>query len=266
MKETLRERSARGLQAIGLLDRAARLRERALALRAGGDDGIGPDGLPLPPPHLRVAVDGRSADAGRFIRVGRQSARRIRQTLSSQGIQLPALERILDFGCGCGRVARNWARLTGPEIHGCDQNAELVEWCRANLPFVQVTANGIEPPAPYADSSFDLVYALSVLTHLPEDLQRPWMEEFRRILRPGGLLLFTTLGARSMNRAAPSERAALEAGNLVVKRPELPGSNLCTALHPYAYVTNGLLDGFSLLSFKEAQTSRGQDTYLARRR
>lgn len=226
---------------------------------------MGPDGIPLPPPHLRVAVDGRSADAGRFFRVGRQSARRIRQTLATQDVRLPTLERILDFGCGCGRVARHWASVEGPEIHGCDQNPELVEWCDGNLPFIRAAVNQVEPPTPYEDSSFDLVYALSVMTHLPEELQHPWMEEFRRILRPGGLLLFTTLGAKSRDRADGTERADFKAGKLVVKRAELPGSNLCTVLHPHSYVTNGLLDGFSLLSFKEATTSQGQDTYLAKR-
>jgi SAM-dependent methyltransferase len=265
MKEATRERLARGLQAVGLLRSGARLRERVLALRAGSSDATGPDGLPLPPARLRVAVDGRSADAGRFIRVGEQSAQRVRRAIAATGRDLSRFERILDFGCGCGRVARHWANLDGPEICGCDQNPELVEWCSRNLPFMSVRVNGVEPPTPYEDSSFELVYALSVLTHLPEELQSPWMAEFRRILRPDGLLLFTTLGERSKGRADARGRADFEAGRLVVKRSQLPGSNLCTVLHPYSYVTNGLLDGFSLLSFTEAASPQGQDTYLARR-
>jgi SAM-dependent methyltransferase len=265
MKEATRERLARGLQAVGLLRSGARLRERFLALRARGAEVTGPDGLPLPPPKLRVAVDGRSADAGRFIRVGAQSAQRVRRAIAAAGRDVSEFERILDFGCGCGRVARHWANLNGPEIFGCDQNPELVEWCSQNLPFMSVTVNGLEPPAPYEDSSFDLVYALSVLTHLPEELQSPWMAEFRRILRPEGLLLFTTLGERSKGRADARGRADFEAGKLVVKRAQVPGSNLCTVLHPYDYVTNGLLGGFSLLSFTEAVSPHGQDTYLAQR-
>jgi SAM-dependent methyltransferase len=163
-------------------------------------------------------------------------------------------------------VARHWAKLEGPEIYGCDQNPELVEWCSRNLPFMSTSVNEVEPPTPYEDESFDLVYALSVLTHLPEELQSPWMAEFRRILRPDGLLLFTTLGERAKDRADARDRADFEAGRLVVKRAQLPGSNLCTVLHPYAYVTNGLLEDFSLLNFSEAASPQGQDTYLARRR
>src|SRR5215207_5994036 len=159
MKEATRERLARGLQAVGLLRIGARLRERALASRARGADETGPDGLALPPPKLRVAVDGRSADAQRFIRVGRQSAQRVRGAIAAAGADISRFERILDFGCGCGRVARHWANLQGPEICGCDQNPELVEWCSRNLPFMSVEVNDVEPPTPYEDASFDLVYA-----------------------------------------------------------------------------------------------------------
>jgi len=176
------------------------------------------------------------------------------------------LERILDFGCGCGRVARHWTDLDGPEIHACDQNKGLIRWCSENLPFVHAIANDVEPPTPYDDASFDLIYALSVLTHLPEELGFAWMAEFRRILRPGGLLLFTTLGERAKDRADARGRADFEAGRLVVNRSELPGSNLCIALHPHSYVTNGLLEGYSLVTFTEALTAQGQDTYLAQRR
>ena len=72
---------------------------------------------------------------------------------------------ILDFGCGCGRVVRWWRDLPA-EIHGSDFNPTLVRWCRENLPFGVFEVNRPEPPLPYPDDSFDLVYALSVLTHL----------------------------------------------------------------------------------------------------
>jgi hypothetical protein len=78
------------------------------------------------------------------------------------------------------------------------------------------------------------------------------------------VLVLTTLGASAKSRASRQDRADFDAGKLVVNRPELPGSNLCIALHPHAYVV-GLLEGFSLLSFSEGpQTPGGQDTYVAR--
>ncbi len=265
MRESARERLAGALYAVGLLDAAQRVRDRHLTRRAANGDRVGPDGLPLPPARLRVAVDGRSGDADKFMLVGDQSARRVRESVGSVGIDLADLGSILDFGCGCGRVTRYWAQLDGPEIHGCDVNPELVAWCSQNLPFMRAVRTEVEPPTSYESDSFDLVYALSVLTHLPEALQLPWMSEFRRILRPGGVLVFTTLGESAKARASRQDRADFAAGRLVVNRPDLPGSNLCIALHPYEYVASRLLEGFTLLSFTNGPpTPGGQDTYVAR--
>ena len=102
---------------------------------------------------------------------------------------------LLDWGCGCGRILRHWADLTETRVCGCDIDPQMVGWCQANLPFADVARIELSPPLPYADSSFGLVYALSVITHLPEELQHAWVRECYRVLRPGGYLLFSTLGA-----------------------------------------------------------------------
>ena len=47
------------------------------------------------------------------------------------------------------------------------------------------------PPLDYSDEMFDLVYAVSVFTHLSEEFQLPWLGELRRILKPNGVLLAT---------------------------------------------------------------------------
>ena len=46
--------------------------------------------------------------------------------------------------------------------------------------------SAVEPPLRFADGSFDIVYAYSVFSHLSERVQLRWVEEFARILRPGG--------------------------------------------------------------------------------
>jgi SAM-dependent methyltransferase len=178
---------------------------------------------------------------------------------------------MLDFGVGCGRVARHWAGLD-VDVHGCDYNGELVEWCRRNLPHVTARSNGLDPPLPYDDERFDLVYALSVFTHLTESRQRSWMAELRRVTRPGGLVLFTTHGPsfRFSDPAwpPPEIRERLAGGELVVILPEHAGRNACTAIHPRAWVEEHMLAGFELLEYCEngAAMNGGQDLYLARRR
>ena len=55
-------------------------------------------------------------------------------------------------------------------------------------------ANAPIPPLPYPDEYFDVVYCLSVFTHLNESMQDLWIEELSRILKPGGVLLLTIYG------------------------------------------------------------------------
>jgi ubiquinone/menaquinone biosynthesis C-methylase UbiE len=173
---------------------------------------------------------------------------------------------VLDFGCGCGRVMRRWAGITGPSFHGSDYNPNLIDWCRANLPFAHFEVNGLAPPLPYEDDQFELVYALSVFTHLTEPLQHDWMAELRRVIRPGGLLLFTTRGDAWAWKLTLEERAQYEHGDLVVRYGDVTGTNLCAAFHPWPYVHESLLSGFTLRESVPAALADGkQDVHLAER-
>jgi len=142
-------------------------------------------------------------------------------------MRLTELDAILDFGVGCGRVARHWAG-SGVDVHGCDYNPVLVEWCRRNLPHVTAASNGLDPPLSYENERFDFVYALSVFTHLTERQQRLWITELRRVTRPGGLVLFTTHGPalRFSDPAWPTPEILqrLADGELVVTLPSTPAA------------------------------------------
>jgi len=61
------------------------------------------------------------------------------------------------------------------------------------------------------------IYALSVFTHLDEQLQRAWVAEFHRLLRPGGRLVLSLLGSQLASRLAPEERRPFDLGS-----PQLP--------------------------------------------
>ncbi len=200
--------------------------------------------LPLPPARLRVQVAG-TPDARWFLESGHAATDALTDALARRGQRLDELGSILDFGCGCGRVIRHLASLPG-ELHGSDANERLVSWCRENLRFARFTRNGLAPPLSYAETSFDLVYALSVFTHLPDALQGLWRDELHRVLRPGGLLVASTHGECYLERLTSPERLRFEAGELVVRWAEVAGTNLCTAFHPPAYLRRHLAEGFSL--------------------
>ena len=224
-----------------------------------------PDKLPIPPYPLRILVAG-SPDIGWFLESGQRGAESIRAALLRNGLDVARCRALLDFGCGCGRVTRHWAGL-GVEVHGTDLNPRLVEWCRRHLPFGRFRTNGLAPPLAYEDGQFDLVYALSVFTHLPEALQHAWMAELRRVLRPGGALIVTTHGRRYVDRLDGEEQRRIAAGGMVVTPEGPPGSNLYAAYHSEAWVRTELARGFDVVEFtpEGALGNPWQDLYLLRR-
>jgi SAM-dependent methyltransferase len=224
------------------------------------------DGLPVPPARLILRVAG-TADAAWFLESGRLAADTIRAAVARAGRPIEQLESILDFGCGCGRVVRHWATLDA-RVAGSDVSAEAVAWCRANLPFARFATNGLSPPVAFDSSSFDLAYALSVVTHLPEAEQHAWLDELARVVRVGGLLLLTTHGERYLERLDEDERRRFRAGELVVRWAEAPGTNLCTTFHPASWVREQLLPhGFEELEFvpEGAAGNPHQDLFVLRR-
>jgi SAM-dependent methyltransferase len=238
----------RALDRVSLLAPVYRAYEAFRSARGAGEGALDAGGLPVPPSRLRVQVAG-TPGLEWFLESGRKQAEIIRAAAERHGPELGELERMLDFGCGCGRVLRHWSGLEGPEIHGSDFNERLVEWCEANLPFVAASVNQLEPPLAYEPDRFDLLYAVSVFTHLPRDLERAWIDELARIVKTGGLLVLTTHGDSYADRLDPDERAEYDSGESVVRWPRVAGSNLCTTFHPEPYVRERLAPKLELLEF-----------------
>jgi SAM-dependent methyltransferase len=244
--------------------------ELALAARSGirrnGSDLVD-DGVAIPPARLRVQAGPRHADAQFFLRSGKAHAELIRGLLAEAGTPVESLAALLDWGCGCGRVLRHWSNLPDTDVYGCDINPRMVDWCRDNLAFAKVELNQVAPPLTYDDQSFDLVYAFSVMTHLPEELQHAWMQESRRVLRPGGYLLITTLGEYYLtrNRLSDAERQRFLDGEVVVLYEGSPGTSLCSAYHPPEYVQRELAADFELVSFRPAADEGRHDIHLLRK-
>jgi SAM-dependent methyltransferase len=201
-----------------------------------------------------------------FLRSGKLGVQTLDEILIRQGKWLADIEQLLDFGCGCGRVLRHLRKYESIRLHGTDCNTAAIRWCDEHLNFAEFSSNSLEPPLRYRRHSFDLIYAFSVFTHLTEPLQKAWLAEFRRVLKPRGFLILTLNGDRYIESdpLSESERAAYNRHNLVLRRQDMAGQNGCVAFHPYRYVCETLAQGFEVLDFLPggARGNPPQDAYL----
>jgi SAM-dependent methyltransferase len=242
--------------------------------------------LPLPPDELidRV-VSGFSNEQAEehrelFLQTGQRSLEDLELALSAVGDTLSEHERILEFGCGCGRIMR-WMQELGSTrtLVGTDIDARAIEWASENLPFARFN-DGL-PPTRYGDGEFDLIVNHSVFTHLDERYQDLWLAELQRIASPGGLLVLSIhgehgfqIGERQLEPGSTQLgewRARLERdGILYIADDSYVGSAFPdfyhTAFHAPWYVFEHWSSWFDVLAFLPRSSLGFQDQVVLRRR
>jgi ubiquinone/menaquinone biosynthesis C-methylase UbiE len=144
--------------------------------------------LPIPPLALRRY--GSTEDI--YVASAETHVATMRTLLANTGFTFKPGDRILDHGCGAGRMIRCLIDLADMcEIWGTDIQAECIYWCKQHLapPFHFATTTTI-PHLPFEDRYFTLLYCGSVFTHI-DDLADAWLLELRRVLAPGGRAYLT---------------------------------------------------------------------------
>jgi len=150
---------------------------------------------PFPPQELMENVSGPISERG-FASHGADF------WLALSGLvdrPLPKFSSILDYGCGCGRLARMFKGYTG-NFYGCDINSQHINWLGQNIAYCSAFLTKPDATLPYASGEFDLIISISILTHLSEHSQELLLSELFRTARPGAVLLLTVHGERAMER------------------------------------------------------------------
>ena len=193
-------------------------------------------------------------------------------------------KRVLDFGCGAGRTLRHF--LEDAEVgsfSGCDIDAPSIAWLESNMsPPLHVFTNEEKPPLPLEAESLDLIWAISVFTHI-SDHWAAWLVELHRVLRDGGLLIATIFGpglSEEWAKATPDSR--VERGAPIVDEADRIGMNV---LHhgrswdqggPAVFLSSWWVEehwgrAFEILTLREEGFAalpawRGQGVLVARKR
>lgn len=220
----------------------------------------------LPPARLRRRVSGTSSRA-EFLAAGQRATASLLDAYGKIDAQ-PGRPSVLDFGCGCGRVARHLLERF-PEIAfaGVDVDADAIAWCTANLRGDYRTI-APAPPIPFEDSSFDVVYVVSVFTHLDETGQDAWLAELHRLLRPDGVLLASThspiLTFERPDLSEAQHRTLQETGFLFAPSPG--DFNSQSAFHSLEYLQRHWSRWFDLVAHQTYGLAGYQDLGVFRRR
>ncbi len=166
--------------------------------------------LPLPPAEYMVLVSGGGPDLeNNFLAVGRQLV----QMLDKQEMLGPGV-RLLDVGCGCGRLARQLAERTDLVYCGFDRHAGMIAWCAEHLTpaaphlhFHHVAVRsaydawdreqGTQPVETvrfdFPEAPFSAALLSSVFTHMPLDETGHYLRELHRVLLPAGRVLLSVM-------------------------------------------------------------------------
>jgi len=120
-------------------------------------------------------------------------------------VPIAAFKNILDFGCGCGRLARMFKGHPG-DVAGCDIDRGMIQWVKENLNYMSAVLTGPKPPLPFSNNEFDAIISISVFTHLNEKSQDEFLRELGRIASKKGYLFLTVHGARALERAKTEKR------------------------------------------------------------
>ncbi len=194
----------------------------------------------------RVGTLGPDRDpAERYEELGRAARAAIERALPA-GVDLTQ-GRMLDFGCGSGRVMRQFLPEAehGLELVGSEIDRASVEWIEAELcPPFAVVGHGEAPPLDLPDGHFDVVYAMSVFSHLTEHWAG-WLAELHRLLRPGGVLVATVLGSELFGQIAGEPWVEDRIGHL-----PLQAGNSWDAGGPVAFVSEWWLRAHSGRAFE----------------
>lgn len=214
----------------------------------------------LPPDYILYESFGRLKYASYYFD-SRDAAEEIIETIGKHKDISEA--KICEWGCGPARLLRHFRGFLGDkaDLYGTDYNPKSIKWCRNNIPEVNFTLNGLHPPLTFSDNFFDVIYCVSVFTHLSKELQTEWLNECLRILKPGGIFYFTMHGDSFRGKLLEDEQRVYDAEGFLLRGNVREGKKNFTSFDSPSYIRNVFLKGRTILEHIPGEGKR-QDVWI----
>lgn len=132
------------------------------------------DGLQLPGfPSENFQINSVGMSGIQTLRAGFTFYSAIKQHAFQAGLAVKYDTRVLDFGCGWGRMLRFFLKDVLPEnLYGIDVDPTMIKICQETFPYGNFQICGSAPPLEFDSNSFDIIYAYSVFSHLSEPVHQ----------------------------------------------------------------------------------------------
>jgi SAM-dependent methyltransferase len=201
----------------------------------------------------------------------------LERALAEVGRTWADVDACLEVGCGYGRIVRELRHKLRPRtISVCDVIDEGARFTAAEFGVRRVSV--VERLASEAENAFDLIYLLSVYTHLNRELIEANLAKVTSLLKPGGVLVFTMHGKHSAETAERYDQYWLDKAKL---NATLDETGFFYERYPYYYAEYGLTwmiseevrrlvadtaPDLDFVSYHPIAVDRHQDVFVYRKR
>ncbi len=166
----------------------------------------------VPPRRIRASVGQPSAS--RYREEGALVARELQELLESIGQPIDSFQSICDLASGPGKVLGFVSWDPASSVSAVDVNVDAIDWLRSEMPWVDARAEKPWPPTTIPADTFDLIYSISLFTHLSERAQDAWVSEVSRLLKSDGLGLITVHGTAAFEGFRDGRRPGISEGDV----------------------------------------------------
>lgn len=176
---------------------------------------------------------------------------------------------ILDWGSGTGRVIRHIPHIhRGAICYGADIDCNIIQWCRQFIDAVYFDC--IENQTlPYPSNYFNLVYGISVLTHIDYTETTHWLNELSRVLQPNGIAILSTHGAHYFHQLNQQQKRQLQTEGAFSNSFKQEGNRSKTTYHEADHLKKMIQEHFTIEHFWEGnqfpQKMGGQDCWVIKK-